>query len=221
MCRGLALLHEPPANRFYCCGRSSHTDTAIQCQTHEDNCINLEIIIDDNADAGYVVELDDDPDQNARFSSWLTATGGMGARLAERVESWRRSNNVHILRWLLSCQTCRRVRGSSDTSRSEVAHNHKAFSQKIGGSLFLDASQIDGCLAANELDVGADFETFGCEIGGEWTIGRCRLDRYPWVTDLLAKLRTDLTLPQLLEYVARHPDTVLSKLAKENKERGE
>ena len=110
MCRGLAVGVDIVTNEVICVGKSSHTDTI---GNREDNCIKLEIIVNEESEKGFYVELDEQYFVNGKlekkikekFGKWLTASEGMSEKLNRIIEDWIENNKLQIYKWLLFCQS--------------------------------------------------------------------------------------------------------------------
>ena len=110
MCRGLAVGVDIVTNEVICIGKSSHTDTI---GNREDNCIKLEIIVNEESEKGFYVELDEQYFVNGKlekkikekFGKWLTASEGMSEKLNRIIEDWIENNKLQIYKWLLFCQS--------------------------------------------------------------------------------------------------------------------
>ena len=117
MCRGLALGYNTKTGEIICEGKSSHTKTLGE---YEDDCIKLEIIVDDTQECKYSIELDEqyfkdgklDKHIKDKFGKYLTVTGDMGKQLTKIVEDWVRDNEIKVLRYLLFCQSYKKAKST-------------------------------------------------------------------------------------------------------------
>ena len=102
MCRGLAVGYNTKTAKMICSGLSHHTETL---KDQEDDCVKLEIIINDNFERGYVIELDeqyrDDKLVREKFKKYINLSGSFTRHFNKIVETWITNNEVNILRWLL------------------------------------------------------------------------------------------------------------------------
>ena len=155
MCRGLAAGYDVEQNQMICTGQSSHTKTLGD---REDHCIRLEVIVDDSAEQGYVVEVDDDPKQLEQWvgGKYITTAVLMTEHLAGIAERWQSGNNTKILRWLLKCQTYRRDKG-----------NNYQYYAKFGGSNYQNYAKFGGSNDQYCAEFGGDNHQSHARFGGD------------------------------------------------------
>ena len=228
MCRGLAVLLTDK-NRVVCKGMSRHSETINNCKI-EDKSLKYEVIIDDSNKNGYTVEIDsliDDEKIKKETVAGLPI-----------VIKWITKNETRVLRWLLNCQSYasrkntdnhhQKTEGDTNNSQQETEGNAYNSYQKTKGNTYNSYQKTEGDTdnsyqKTKRVTDNSHQKTKGNiynshqETGREWYMGCVILTKYPNTTEIIknAKNSFDLTLPELIRYVAKNSKKVLKKLGEE------
>ena len=125
MCRGLAVLCDKQG-RFFSKGISRHTET-LRKGMKEDDCLKFEVIIDDNQESGYSVEVDEQYEKNSE-------QGKEAKALLPECKKWIKNNELRVLRWLLQNRSYAKSKGNTDNSCQETKGNTDNSYQKTEGN---------------------------------------------------------------------------------------
>ena len=129
MCRGLAVLCDKQG-RFFSKGISRHTET-LRKGMKEDDCLKFEVIIDDNQESGYSIEVDEQYEKNSE-------QGKEAKALLPECKKWIKNNELRVLRWLLQNRSYAKSKGNTYNCSQETKGNTDNSCQKTKGEIFVD-----------------------------------------------------------------------------------
>ena len=139
MCRGLAVGYNTKTAKMICSGLSHHTETL---KDQEDDCVKLEIIINDNFERGYVIDLDeqykDDTFVREKFKKYINLSGSITSYFNKIIESWIFNNEIQILRWLLVNKSYAISKGNTDNRCQKTKGDTYNSYQETVGNIYIN-----------------------------------------------------------------------------------
>ncbi|MCP5006552.1 MAG: hypothetical protein GY941_21820 [Planctomycetes bacterium] len=119
----------------------------------------MEIIIDDEQDRGFAVELDNQYGRNQmrRFSGWITTAGQMSPKLAGIVDDWIAESKMQILQWLLQCRSyarsCTVALNSYQSAEGDISNSHQSAKRGISNYGQSSKESISNSYQSSEGDI--------------------------------------------------------------------